>query len=233
MYFYLAFEAIRVIIFAQSTKPRGCFLAFAWNDRSLAGGATIGLFLGKVIRAIDLLLIIHDELIMRQVLLADHTSETFWKNVKRLSRILNSKFIGLTCVKGRGVSANHVTHNWFPTFRTIVSLFPVMLFAIISAIERITSANNRLSTFSAFLRSQLVIAFTNGLAFKKEVLAAQCFATNLAFQASWMIGLLSGFNAIPLDWLLADAAFISDFLKKSRLRELVRNVPQRLLELTS
>ncbi len=59
----------------------------------------------------------------------------------------------------------------------------------------------------------LVVFLANWLSLVSEILASKSFSTDETSHATGMVRLFSGFNTIPLDWLLADAASFHDFLQ--------------------
>jgi len=189
----LAFEAIRMVIFAESSQTWSLDLAFTWDDGSFTSCATISLFLGVVVRAVNALLFIHDELIMRQVFLANHTSEAFW-------------------MESGTVGPHHMASDLFVAPWTFVALSPIMFFAEVFIVQAVTRANDRLATVVTLFRPQFIISFTYGLTLIGEVLASKSLTAYKAAHASGMVELLSGFDAIPLNWLLAHATLLHNFL---------------------
>jgi len=189
----LAFEAIRVIIFAQSSQSRSFGLAFTGYDWPFASCTAVGLFLGIVIGTIDALSFIHDELVMRQVFVANHTSEAFW-------------------MEGCAVGPHHVSGDLLVASWTLVALCTIMLLAVVFIVQGVARADDRLATIVTLFRPQFVISFAYGFTLIREVLASKGLAAHKTAHASGMVGLFSRFDTIPLDWLFAHATLLHNFL---------------------
>lgn len=149
----LTFEAIGMIILAHGPEPGGGGLPLAGHNGPFASSTTIGLLLGIILRAVDGLLLVHNKLIVRQILVANHASETFW-------------------MKGRRVGAHHVSTDLLATLGTVVRFGLVVGLAIVFLVEGEARANDGFTTIGALLGPQFVIPFANRLTLKSEVLAS-------------------------------------------------------------
>ena len=61
----------------------------------------------------------------------------------------------LTWMKGSGVSSNHMSSDFFPTFWTTFTFAHIMFFTEIFAIKCVNCTNDGLFTFGTFVRSPL------------------------------------------------------------------------------
>jgi len=189
----LAFEAIRMIIFSESSQTGSFNLSFTRDNGSFTSCAAIRLFLGIIVRAVNALLFIQDKLIMRQVFVANHASEAFW-------------------MESSIVSPHHMPNNLLIASWAFVAFCTIMLFAVVLFIQGVTGADDWFAAIVTFFRPQFVISFAYGFALICEILASQGIATYKATHTSGMVKFLSGFDTIPLDWLLAYATLLHDFL---------------------
>lgn len=100
----------------------------------------------------------------------------------------------------------------FVTFSTGFHLFLVIFLAKDLTVECVVGSVYFFFADAATLLTLLVILLTNGLVHESEVLSPQYFPTNLACNASGVVVLLVGDNAVPGDVVLADAALLLGYL---------------------
>lgn len=104
-----------------------------------------------------------------------------------------------------------MSSDFFPTFWATLTFSHIMFFTEIFAIKCVNCSNDGLFTFGTFVRSPLIVFFTDWLSFVKEILTSQNFVANETFQTSRMVCLFARFNAIPLDWLFANTTLLNYF----------------------